>query len=211
MKYLPCFLFLFLSSYSANAAILHRTVDFDLNTLNDLGHMMESQSNQTAVNSFIANVGDTIITEINFLSGQSVTFNDGNTSWGYGVEIFNVQYTNSSQPFGATSSFTNTYQVDWETPTGTFTTIGHGASAQGPMHSSFNDISASTFTFTGLTMYTDITSLSGINQFNSFFVRTLVSGDTVIVAPASAVPEPSTYALLVLGCMGLAYSKFRKK
>jgi hypothetical protein len=55
-------------------------------------------------------------------------------------------------------------------------------------------------------------TISGLNSFNSLVFRTLIANAFEFnVASVGAVPEPSTWAMMVLGFMGVGFMAYPRK
>lgn len=190
-----------------HAATIEHVVQFDTATFVKEGSLWQARDTHVPVTPFDIQAGDTLITTVEFLTGQSITFNEGNTPWGYGYELFQIQWQNLSYDSSNYGSNTSTYQVDWFTPGGTITTGGGSSYSNEPIQSVSNPLNSPSFTFTGLKLYSSVSTLNSTNgdyEFDNVIMRAMAAGEVVLNnAEQGTADAPAGYLLVILGLLGM--------
>jgi len=162
-----------------NAELIHHTIHFDIRTLVDDwksgGKYWFGDSVPQSVPPFTASAGDTLETSVYFLPGQSITLNNGATTWGYGNESLTIYWE-------AEGSTTNPYSTSTSAVT-LFTESGNitlrGTSTTGGMvQKIYGNITDTTITFTGFSMTTQIHSAPEGIIYEQFKFGSVISGRT---------------------------------
>lgn len=190
--------------------IFTHTFSYDLGYLvddwNSGGKYWMGYDHPIPVTPFTPLAGDTLVTTVNFLPGQSIVLHDGDTLWGSGVEFVTIAYENTGVG-GAQNDYSSTASVTFFTPGGNVTmagTTGSGVLAQ----NIFGNITTSSFEFTGFSMTTTVVTANEPTLMDQFVFWAVASGQTDLIG-VTPVPEPSTLALTGLG--GLCLLAFRRR
>jgi len=170
------------------ASTISHTIAYDLNDLTDAwqsgGKYWMGWDSPLGVTPFTVHAGDTLTTTVNFLGGQSITLNNGNTTWGNGLEFLTIAWQDSSASSPANNShYTNTLQLTLFT-TGGNITFG-GSSSQGILaQQSQQNLTAGSLQFTGFSMTTSVVSTpTPALSYNEFLLWSVVSGKTDLTIP----------------------------
>jgi len=164
------------------ATTISHTLVYDLSNLvsggGNTGKFWVGYTNPVSVNPFPVNANDVLVTQINFLSGQSITLNEGNTTWGYGVEFLQIGWDEASH---ANGHYTQTQQVTLFTPGGNLNVAGY--SSQGSLvQNSYGNFTTSSLQFTGFSMTTTVTSAPSFLAYDRFYIN-VSSGKTDLGIP----------------------------
>jgi hypothetical protein len=176
------------------------------------GQLYSGYNSLIPINPFTINIGDTLVTTVNFLPGQSMVLNNGNDAWGAGVEFLTIAFENNLD--GGYANFTTE-----TTSFSLFTTFAGSINFSGPDSYSYGVVHQNTYRqnftdssiqFDGFSMTTTIIALSSGNSdlMNEFAFWGAASGQTQIL-DVTATPEPATLTLTSFGAAGLL--AFRRK
>jgi hypothetical protein len=198
------------TTIQAQSTIVHN-ITYDLGNLTDLansgGKYWTGDGSAISVDPFLLQTGDTLVTTVNFLPGQSIFIHDGSTSWGQGFEDLAILFEyNGAQPAGAGN--TSSTQLTFFTPSGNITMAGSTYYGNLPQGTSGN-ITDTSLEFTGFSMSSTVYVPTSPTLYNQFYFHDIISGQTDLLG-VSPVPEPSTLALAGLGAVGLLFSLCKK-
>jgi hypothetical protein len=192
------------------------TITFDLNNLVGSNFdgtyvLYQNSASPVAVTPFTVKAGDTVVTAVNFLPGQTLTLDSGGYSSAYGSN-FQVLLAGYSYYGAPTSATTQTTAIALYTPTGTVNIgdLGYDTSLQGEVGGEVigaNNITSSSITLTGFKMTTTIETVGTSQATESQFVLDAVAGGISLQGTA---PEPSTWALL-LGGLAAVFVFYRRR
>lgn len=172
------------------AATISHTLVYDLNNLVDWsvgGKAWVGYTHPISVTPFSLSVGDVLVTQINFLSGQSITLNNGNTDWGYGVEWLQIGWDQASH---ANGHYTQTPQITLFSPGGNVSIAG--ADSQGALvQNAYGNLTDSSLQFTGFSMTTNVTSAPSFLTYDRFYIS-VSSGKTDLGIPQATTSWSSS-------------------
>jgi hypothetical protein len=177
------------------------------------GGNTEFESFDIAVNLATLFAGDVINTTINITRGLALTLNDP----GAGTQMLSAIFSPSNSAGGivAASSQLSLLLVHGDLLTPDVITGNSSCATCVNATSANRNLTDSSFSFRGLSIATtilDIPQPFGSDRMH-FQVWTLGAGDIEITHGASphAVPEPSTWAMMILGFAGMGFMAYRRK
>lgn len=198
--------------FAATAATILHDIDFDITTLYHYASSPDQYLGSVAplsVSAFGVAAGDTLVTTVHFLAGQSITLTNND----YYSEGLDVLWDDSTQGYAGSHS-THTTAMTLFSDAGDVDYVGSAAlgwnHAGGLNEGLYGDLITSAMnelTITGFTTTTTVDSMPSTSEtFDTFSLYWIKAGQITLndAAVGASVPVPSSLLLAGLGLLGVA-------